>query len=92
MSDDEDNKKKKGKKKAKKEKPISPEEIEAINSFEISKHLWPSELQELIDIVQAYKQRTFDEDIQLVEKHGGLDGIASKLKTSWKDGISANSV
>ena len=47
---------------------------------------------DLVAIVNAYKTRKFDEDIKVIEDLGNLDGIAGKLKTSWKEGISAHTV
>jgi|JI10StandDraft_1071094.scaffolds.fasta_scaffold92405_1 hypothetical protein len=30
---------------------------------------------DLVAIIQAYKQRKFDEDVKLIEEYGGIEGI-----------------
>jgi len=51
----------------------NPEKPE-VRHFDISK-------KELIDIVQAYKQRKYDEDLVMIKSLGGPEELFRKLKT-----------
>jgi hypothetical protein len=42
--------------------------------------------------VNEYKSRKFDEDLKRIDELGGLEGIATKLKTDFRLGLSATSV
>ena len=56
------------------------------NDFSIDKH-------EIDEIFTAYQQRKTNEEIEhLNSKHGGLAGLATKLKTSLENGISPDSL
>ena len=49
------------------------------------------EIEELIDLVEAYRKREFDEDVTMLRtEFGGSEGLAEKLKTSIKDGLKCN--
>jgi magnesium-transporting ATPase (P-type) len=48
--------------------------------FKISKH-------ELMDLVDKYKSRTYDEEIVALNEHDGAKGIAQKLNTDIKTGL-----
>jgi len=46
---------------------------------------------DLVEIVDSYTERTFDEDIKLLKnKFKGMDGLAMKLKTNLKTGIESD--
>ena len=46
------------------------------------------ELEELVEFVEAYRNRKFDEDlIMLRQKFEGTEGLAQKLRTRLKDGL-----
>ena len=46
------------------------------------------ELEELIELVENYRNRKFDEDIQTLRtKFEGSDGLAQKMRTSLKEGL-----
>ena len=45
-------------------------------------------LDELVELVETYRKRTFDEDILMIkEKFGGIEELASKLRTNSREGI-----
>ena len=45
-------------------------------------------IEKLVDLVECYRDRKFDEDIQkLKDEFGGMEGIADKLKTSLSKGL-----
>lgn len=46
---------------------------------------------ELIELVKAYKSRTYDEEIVGFETQGGVDGISNKLKVNINTGLAADS-
>ncbi len=49
------------------------------------------EAKPLIDLVDSYMTRKFDEDLKYIEdKFGDLDSLADKVKTSLKDGLEGN--
>ncbi len=51
----------------------------------INVHIALGELQEL---VEKYRQRTYDEDLAFIEKDlGGIESLASKLKSDVANGI-----
>jgi hypothetical protein len=46
------------------------------------------ELEELIELVESYRNRLFDEDIKFIqEKYDNAEGLSMKLKTKIKDGL-----
>lgn len=48
-------------------------------------------IDDLVDIIEAYRQRNFDDDMTIIkEKFEGEEGIAQKLKTSLSDGLLGN--
>lgn len=59
-----------------------PSEEKAINTkFKVS-------IKQLTGLVDAYRQRTFDEDLKYVKgEFGGIEGLAEKLYTDLKNGI-----
>lgn len=45
-------------------------------------------LDQLVELVESYRNRQFDEDIQkLKDEYGGTEGVAEKLKTSLTNGL-----
>lgn len=47
-----------------------------------------AELEDLVDLVESYRSRKFDEDLALIkEKFDGMEGLARKLITDLKDGL-----
>ena len=53
----------------------------AINKF-------PINIDQLVSVVEHYRNRKFDEDImEIKHKYEGVDGLCEKLKTSIKGGI-----
>jgi magnesium-transporting ATPase (P-type) len=53
-----------------------------------SVHHFDVSLNTLIDVVEAYRGRKFDEDLKFINTTlGGIDGLAGKLKTSIAEGI-----
>jgi len=52
----------------------------AVRHFAISK-------QEIIDLVQLYKTRTLDEELNRIDELGGVEGICQKLKVDLKIGL-----
>ena len=45
-------------------------------------------IEELVELVESYRSRTFDEDItKLKEEYGGEEGLASRIKSNISDGI-----
>ena len=48
--------------------------------------------QQMIDIIEAYRQRSYVEDMQVIEKLGGTTGILQALQVDPKVGISAASL
>ena len=46
------------------------------------------DLDELIEIVEAYRKRKFNEDIAMIrDRLGGIEELAGKLRTSIREGI-----
>ena len=46
------------------------------------------DLDELIEIVEAYRKRKFNEDIAIIrDRLGGIEELAGKLRTSIREGI-----
>jgi magnesium-transporting ATPase (P-type) len=43
--------------------------------------------QEMLDLVQAYKQRKFSEDIEACQKLGGIEGLSKALKVDLTTGL-----
>lgn len=51
-------------------------------------HEYGAELEELIDLVESYRNRLFDDDIKFIqEKYINSDGLADKIRTSIVDGL-----
>ncbi len=59
-----------------------PSEEKAINTkFKVT-------IKQLTGLIDAYRQRTFDEDMKYIKgEFGGIDGLAEKLYTDLKNGI-----
>lgn len=59
-----------------------PSEEKAINTkFKVS-------IKQLTGLIDSYRQRTFDEDMKYIKgEFGGIDGLAEKLYTDLKNGI-----
>lgn len=46
------------------------------------------QLEDMVSLIDHYRKRKFDEDIQTIKlKHEGVESIASKLRTSFTDGL-----
>ena len=43
---------------------------------------------EMLKIIEEYRNRKLAEDIEVLEKEGGLTSIEDKLRTSFKTGLS----
>ena len=52
--------------------------------------IFNTQISELLVIVEAYRQRKLAEDIEAIEKEGGILAFEDKLKTSFKNGLSAS--
>jgi hypothetical protein len=49
------------------------------------------EMEQLIELVELYRNRKFDEDFQSIkENYQGAEGLAQKLKSNIKDGLSGD--
>lgn len=59
-----------------------PSEEKAINTkFKVT-------IKQLTALIDCYRQRTFDEDMKYIKgEFGGIDGLAEKLYTDLKNGI-----
>lgn len=52
-----------------------------------------AKLTDLIEVVECYRNRKFDEDLKYINGNlGGVEGLAGKLKTSISDGITGHDV
>lgn len=50
-------------------------------------------LSQLVDLVESYRNRKFDDDISMLKhKFEGLDALSDKLKTNTKGGIDETTV
>jgi len=45
---------------------------------------------ELVSLINKYKARTYTEDIDWLEKVGGIEGMCDKLKTNLDTGLLPN--
>jgi magnesium-transporting ATPase (P-type) len=59
--------------------PLS-DEARAVSDFKISKN-------ELVELVNKYKTRTYDEEIRVLENLGGVEGMLQKLKSNKETGL-----
>ena len=49
------------------------------------------ELEQLIELVELYRNRNFDEDFQAIKSnYQGTEGLAQKLRTNIKDGLTGD--
>jgi hypothetical protein len=55
------------------------EKLEATNDIERATQSFPITKEELKELINTYKVRTFEEDILACEALGGAEGIADKL-------------
>lgn len=50
-------------------------------------------LSQLVDLVESYRNRKFDDDISMLKhKFEGIDALSDKLKTNTKSGIDETTV
>lgn len=57
---------------------------------QVHSDLFPVSVKDMVDIVEAYRQRKFDDDIKLVEdKYKDINGLAEMLRSDCKRGITA---
>jgi hypothetical protein len=48
---------------------------------------WTIEKEKFIELIDAYKSRTFIEDLDMLEAMGGTDAVLKALKTDSDNGI-----
>lgn len=64
--------------------------LEATNDVERATQHFPISKKELKDLIDKYKTRTFDEEITACAAHGGVEGLADKLKVDIKVGLTGS--
>lgn len=45
-------------------------------------------IKDMVELVEGYRQRDFDEDLKKIESAGGIEGVATGLGTSLEEGLS----
>lgn len=64
---------------------------EASEDKELTNTKFKVSIRDMMDLIDTYRQRKFDEDIKCLKNvHGGPEGLAEKLCTNTKTGIVPN--